>query len=215
MQYDIFLSYSAEEERLAEKITAYLEHYNLNCFFAYRDLPAGIPWSQGIAEGIDTDNYNNASWLDDELAEIGRSEKPMLVYALTNANYCEAKNEYMKNAPCIGAVGNIYDAFPYIYETVCNILGQPIEPTQAAEEVLKELFQQEEAQKVETAQTEQVKQVADASAVSNKKQNNDSGSDVATPAKASANKGASLLTAALIGVSITAAMILLLEWLLE
>ena len=224
MQYDIFLSYSAEEERLAEKITAYLEHYNFNCFFAQRDLPAGIPWSQGIAEGIEqsrmsivvyTDNYNNASWLDDELAEIGRSEKPMLVYALTNANYCEAKNEYMKNAPCIGAVGNIYDAFPYIYETVCNILGQPIEPTQSAEEVLKELFQQEEAQKVETAQTEQVKQVADASAVSNKKQNNDSGSDVATPVKASANKGASLLTAALIGVSITAAMILLLEWLLE
>jgi hypothetical protein len=81
--------------------------------------------------------------------------------------------------------------------------------------VLKELFQQEEAQKVETAQTEQVKQVADASAVSNKKQNNDNGSDVATPAKANANKGASLLTAALIGVSITAVMILLLEWLLE
>ena len=223
MQYDIFLSYSAEEERLAEKITAYLEHYNLNCFFAQRDLPAGIPWSQGIAEGIEqsrmsivvyTDNYNNASWLDDELAEIGRSEKPMLVYALTNANYCEAKNEYMKNAPCIGAVGNIYDAFPYIYETVCNILGLPIEPTQAAEEVLKELFQQEE-QSDEVAPVEPAKQTESAPVETNKKQNTLAGSNEAIPAKSGGNKGASLLTAALIGVSITAVMILLLEWLLE
>ena len=219
MQYDVFISYTAEDEKLVEKITAYFEHYNLSCFFACRDLPAGIPWSQGIAEAVEqsrialvvySDNYNSASWLDDELSKIAESGNPIFVYALTNANYSEGKNDYLKNVPCVGAVGNIYDAFPYIYETACNILGQPIEPTQPAEVVLKDMLSEDAPQQTETTPQESPEAVSAPVEIEKP--------SVSVSEKQSAvargNKGSSLLTAALIGISITAILILLLEWLL-
>ena len=222
MQYDIYISYSAEDEKLAGRVTDYLEHYNISCFLACRDLPAGIPWSQGIAEGIEqsrmaivvySDCYNNASWLDDEAMEIKRSEKPVLAFAITNSGYSEAKGECLKNAPCIGAVGNIYDAFPYVYETACNILGMPIESTEPAETILKDL-DKDNAPAEETVAEESPKQASAPVERKAERQSEERNSSRDNAASAGGNKGASLLTAALIGVSITAAVILLLEWLL-
>ncbi len=224
MQYDVFISYTAEDEKLVEKLTAYFEYYNLACFFACRDLPAGVPWSQGIAEAVElsrialvvySDNYNNASWLDDELLKIAQSEKPIFVFALTNENYSEGKNEYLKNVPCIGAVGNIYDAFPYVYETACNILGCPIEPTQPAEEVLKDMLTETLPQPAEVSPEKPSNKMAvQADSVAEKQ----AGKKIVPQSETMAgggNKGGSLLTAALIGISITAVVIVLLEWLLS
>lgn len=221
MQYDIYISYAAEDEKLAGRVTEYLEYYNLRCYLACRDLPAGIPWSQGIAEGIEqsrmaivvySDCYNNASWLDDEAMEIKRSEKPVLAFAITNSSYNEAKGECLKNAPCIGAVGNIYDAFPYVYETACNILGLPIESTESAETILKDL-DKDNAPAEETVAEESPKQAS--APVERKAEEKSAERSISNKAAgAGGNKGASLLTAALIGISITAAVILLLEWLL-
>ena len=212
MQYDVFISYSAEEQKIAERLAAYLEYYNINCFVASRDIPADMPWSQAIAEAIMgsrmalvvySENYNNATWLNDELTAVRSASLPIYVFALTNEPYCEAKSEYLKSSPCIGAVGDFDDAYPFLYEEICNMLGMPIEETKPVCEVVKseepvvEVAAPAEPQPVSPKKSEEPKAKIEPTAAK----------EVSKPSQAS-----SLLTAAAIGISITAIMIALLEW---
>ena len=215
MQYDVFISYSSEEQKIAERLAAYLEYYNINCFVASRDIPADMPWSQAIAEAIRgsrmalvvySENYNNATWLNDELATVRDASLPIYVFAITNEPYCETKSVYLKNASCIGAVGDFDDAYPFLYEEICNMLGMPIEQTKPVCEVVKSEEPVVENVAPAEPQPASPKKVEEPTAKIE---------PTATKEMRKPSQASSLLTAAAIGISITAIMIALLEWALR
>ena len=98
MQYDVLISYSAQERGMVERLAAYLEYYNIKCFVAHRDIPADVAWANGIAAAIGmsrmavvvySDSYNSAPWLNRELASVGASGIPILTMCLSAAPYSE------------------------------------------------------------------------------------------------------------------------------
>ena len=50
--YDVFLSCTSTDVKIAERLSDYLEYYNITTFVANSDIPEDVPWAQGIAEAI-------------------------------------------------------------------------------------------------------------------------------------------------------------------
>lgn len=46
--YDVFISYSSKDQKVAEGICGYLEGNRCRCFVAYRDIPKGVNWPSAI-----------------------------------------------------------------------------------------------------------------------------------------------------------------------
>lgn len=42
MKYDVFISYSSDDQKVVEGLCAYLEERKIRCFVAYRDIPRGV-----------------------------------------------------------------------------------------------------------------------------------------------------------------------------
>ena len=216
MQYDVLLSYSAQEREMVERLSAYLEYYNVKCFVAHRDIPADVAWANGIAAAIEmsrmavvlySDNYNSQVWLNRELASLASSGIPILTLCLTSAPYSEDKAEYLRNTTCVDAVGNAEDSFPVVYEQICNMFGMPIEVALHPSEVLKESVAQEEVAVVTEQKSDAKKE--------NAKQDEDDGKKEKSSAQPVPKKSHHLMEAFVFGIVLTAIVVALLEWLLK
>ena len=53
MRYDVFISYSSIDQKIAEGVCAYLEQQDIRCFVAYRDIPRGVVWATAIVEALE------------------------------------------------------------------------------------------------------------------------------------------------------------------
>ncbi len=53
MMYDVFISYSIEDQAAAEKICAALESKKMRCWIAPRDVLPGAEWAEAIVDAID------------------------------------------------------------------------------------------------------------------------------------------------------------------
>ena len=167
MQYDVLISYSAQEREMVERLAAYLEHYNVTCFVAHRDIPADVAWANGIAAAIEmsrmavvvySDSYNSAPWMNRELASVGASGIPVVTMCLTSAPYSEDKAEYLRGTTCVAAIGNAEDAFPMVYEQVCNMFGMPIEAAEQQAVVKKNEVKKQEPKNEEVKEENVVSQ---------------------------------------------------------
>ena len=147
MIYDVFISYSSEEQHLAKRLTTYLEYCHVNCFIACRDIPDGVAWGQGIAEAIKhskmmivlfSDSFNSSMWLDEELKIAFGLGTPILTLSFSNVAYSDEKSRYLKNTPCIDMICDTEMKFTLVYEEVCQLLGIPIEPVPSASQVLSD-----------------------------------------------------------------------------
>lgn len=204
MMYDVFICCTSTDVKIAERLSAYLKYYNMECFVAHRDIPADVPWAYGIAEAIRnsrmmialfSEDFNTGTWMDDELKTANTSGVPIITFRLSNDAYSETKAVFLKNTVCVEAADNAEGKFPMLYEEVCNMLGLPIEDALPAEEVLIE--QQPES----TVPTQEEKS-----------------GNVTTdeePKKRQTGVSRSLFPAVLIGIGLTLTAILLLEWLLK
>ncbi len=218
MQYDVLISYSAQEREMVERLAAYLEYYNVNCFVVHRDIPADVAWANGIAAAIEmsrmalviySDSYNSQVWLNRELASLGASGTPILTLCLTSAPYSEDKATYLRNTTCVSALGNVEDSFPVVYEQICNMFGMPIESVLHPSEVLKE---------VNVAPEEVAAEQNNDSKKGDTKKNdgkivNGTKEDIsALPVQ---KKSHHLMEAFIVGIVLTAAVVALMEWLLK
>ena len=52
-RYEVFISYSTDDQKVVEGICAYLEQHHIRCFVAYRDIPAGVVWAKAIVDCLD------------------------------------------------------------------------------------------------------------------------------------------------------------------
>lgn len=135
MQYDVFISYSTLDQKIAEALCAYLEQHGIRCFVAYRDIPRGLPWAKTIVEAIEqsrmmvvvfSDNYNKSVQVDREIEIASDENLPILAFRTTKDKYQGAKKYYLKNI-------NWIDAFPYpemvfgsVVENVAKLLGMSV-----------------------------------------------------------------------------------------
>ena len=209
MMYDVFISCTSTEVRIAERLSAYLEYYNIQCFVANRDIPADVPWAQGIAEAIRnsrlmvalfSEDFNSGTWMDDELKTAVNAGVPILTFRLSNVAYGESKAPYLKSTIYIDATNDIEGNFPKLYEEVCNMLGFPIEQALPVDEVL--------------VVAEQANNVVQAE----KSSDPVAESEKSAPEKVNEVQKVpshNLFSAVLIGLGLTVAMVLFLEWILK
>ncbi len=215
MLYDVFISCTSTEVKIAERLSAYLEYYNFQCFVANRDLPAGVPWTQGIAEAIKnskimiaifTEDFNSGTWMDGELKTAVDAAVPILTFRLSDIAYGETKADYLKGTAFVDGTNDIEGNFPKLYEEVCNLLGMPIENALPVDEVLVE-EKPEESIQVQKEYSAPKKSIASAE----KSENGNKGEKDVQNAQAPSHN---LFAAVVIGVLLTLAVVMFLEWIL-
>ena len=152
--YDVFISCTSTDVKIADCLAAYLKYYNIDCFVAHRDIPADVPWAHGIAEAIKnsrimialfSEDFNTGVWMDDELNTANIVGVPILTFRLCDAPFSETKAVFLKSTACVESGEDVEGKFPIMYENVCNMLGLPIEQALPVAEVLIE--KQPEAEK--------------------------------------------------------------------
>ena len=222
--YDVFLSCTSTDVKIAERLSDYLEYYNITTFVANSDIPEDVPWAQGIAEAIRnsrmmiaiySEDYNSGTWMDGELQTAVEAGIPILTFRLSNVPYGETKADILKSTLYVDATDDIEGKFIALYEEVCNLLGMPIELAQPASEILadKEPLkvtapapskkEEKPAQKDEMPSVEMQQEKAPIDETSIEEEE---------PVKKVSH---SLWSAVIYGLLITAAMVLFLEWVLK
>ncbi|MCQ2306662.1 MAG: TIR domain-containing protein [Bacteroidales bacterium] len=140
--YDVFISYSSKDQKVAEGICGYLERYRLRCFVAYRDIPKGKVWAAAITDGIDdsammvvvfSQNFNSSKQVDREIELAAEDNKPILTYRITDDPLQGAKKYYLKNLNWIDAFPNPQENFGELYDNVCKLLGKTSSTTVVAQ----------------------------------------------------------------------------------
>lgn len=222
--YDVFLSCTSTDVKIAERLSDYLEYYNITTFVANSDIPEDVPWAQGIAEAIRnsrmmiaiySEDYNSGTWMDGELQTAVEAGIPILTFRLSNVPYGETKADILKSTLYVDATDDIEGKFIALYEEVCNLLGMPIGLAQPASEILadKEPLkvtapapskkEEKPALKDEKPSVEMQQEKAPIDETSIEEEE---------PVKKVSH---SLWSAVIYGLLITAAMVLFLEWVLK
>lgn len=206
--YDVFICCTSTDVKIAERLSAYLKYYNIECFVAHRDIPADVPWAYGIAEAIRnskmmvalfSEDFNTGTWMDDELKTANTHGVPILTFRLCDAPFGETKAVFLKNTVCVEAGDDADAKISMLYEEVCNMLGLPIEQALPIGEVLIE------------KQPEANAAVSPEKATAPEKQNTDTEKEIHVQKKPSR----SLLPAIIFGVVMMIIVKLFLDWVLN
>ena len=137
MQYDVFISYSSVDQKIAEGVCAYLEQYGIRCFVAYRDIPRGVVWAGAIVEALEhsrmmlvlfSKHFNNSKQVDREIELAAEQGMPILTFRLSNDDFTGAKKYYLKNLNWIDAFPNPEKYFGSLKENACRLLGDEGSP---------------------------------------------------------------------------------------
>ena len=132
MKYDVFISYSSDDQKVVEGLCAYLEQQKIRCFVAYRDIPRGVVWARAIVDALDesrmmvvvfSENFNNSDQVDREIELASEDKKPILTFRISNDVFKGAKKYYLKNINWIDAFPNPEAVFGQVLENVEALLG--------------------------------------------------------------------------------------------
>ena len=133
MKYDVFISYSSKDQKVAEDICGYLERYGLRCFVAYRDIPKPSVFAAVITSSIVnsammvavfSQNFNTSKEVDREIKIASDNNKAILTYRITDDPFSDAKEYYLCNLNWIDAFPNPQENFGELYDNVCKFLGK-------------------------------------------------------------------------------------------
>lgn len=145
MKYDVFISYSSLDQKVAEGVCAYLEQHRIRCFIAYRDIPKGVVWAKYIVEALDesrmmvvvfSGNLNCSEQVDREIELASESRKPILTFRISNENFKGAKKYYLKNLNWIDAFPQPEKCFGTLCENVKRLLDNRQETIEKNNEVI-------------------------------------------------------------------------------
>ena len=132
MRYDVFISYSSIDQKIAEGVCAYLEQQGVRCFVAYRDIPRGVVWATAIVKALENSrmmvvlfskNFNESSQVERELELASNMKLPILTFRLSNDDFEDAKKYYLQNLHWIDAFPNPERSFSALYGNVSSLLG--------------------------------------------------------------------------------------------
>ena len=132
MKYDVFISYSSKDQKVAEGICGFLESNSYRCFVAYRDIARGVVWAGAIANAIDesrmmvvvfSNAFNLSTQTDREIELAAENNIPILTYRITEDKFTGAKKYYLKNLNWIDAFPNPEDYFGHLMENVVKLIN--------------------------------------------------------------------------------------------
>ena len=131
-RYDVFISYSSQDQKTVEGICGYLERKGYRCFVAYRDIPRGVVWATAIIEALDaskmmvvvfSNDFNVSPQTDREIELASENRMPILTYRVTDAQMTGAKKYYLKNLNWIDAFPNPEGYFGQLLNSVVKLIG--------------------------------------------------------------------------------------------
>jgi len=140
MKYDVFISYSSVDQKVAEGVCGYLESQGIRCFVAYRDIPRGVVWATAIVDALDqsqmmvvifSDSFNQSEQVDREIELASDNKIPILTFRISKSAFSGAKRYYLKNLNWIDAFPDPQEAFGRL----CDDVRRLIAPQGGAEEV--------------------------------------------------------------------------------
>ena len=113
-RYDVFISYSTIDKRIAEGVCGFLESHRIRCFVAYRDIPKGEDWAHAIPPALRDSKmmlavfskaFNVSDQTDNELHIASHRKIPVLTFRITDDEFDGAKEYFLTKS-------NWIDAFP-------------------------------------------------------------------------------------------------------
>ena len=131
-KYDVFISYSTQDQKVVEGICGYLERKGYRCFVAYRDIPYGKVWATAITEALDesammvvvfSNSFNVSAQTDREIEIASENKMPILTYRVTDSEMTGAKKYYLKNLNWIDAFPNPESCFGQLVDSVVKLIG--------------------------------------------------------------------------------------------
>ena len=140
MQYDVFISYSSVDQKIAEGVCAYLEQHGIRCFVAYRDIPRGVVWAGAIVEALEhsrlmlvlfSKHFNDSRQVDREIELAAEQGMPILTFRLSNDDFTGAKKYYLKNLNWIDAFPNPERSFGSLKDYIVGLLEYKDSPPQS------------------------------------------------------------------------------------
>ena len=132
MIYDVFISYSTLDKKIAEGICGYLESNGYRCFVAYRDIPKGKVWAAAIPDAIDeskmmvavfSKNFDISTQTDRELELVAKRKMPILTYRIADDKFTGTKEYYLSNLNWIDAFPNPKEYFQRLLEDIQKLIG--------------------------------------------------------------------------------------------
>lgn len=129
-KYDVFISYSSNDQKLVETLCNYLETKKLRCFVAYRDVPKGKDWGSYIVTAIaDCKLFiyvhsQSANKSEETTREINLAFKKRCIvipFRIDSSEYISAKEYRLANV-------NWLDAFPDDPSNYFEVLYKMIKP---------------------------------------------------------------------------------------
>lgn len=131
-KYDVFISYSSNDQKITEGVCGFLERNGYRCFVAYRDIPYGVVWAGAIANAIDESklmvvvcsiNFITSPQTDRELELASENKIPILTFRITDTEFSGAKKYYLKNLNWIDAFPNPELYFDKLLKNVSRLLN--------------------------------------------------------------------------------------------
>lgn len=131
MKYDVFVSYSSEDKKIAEGVCGYLERYNIKCFVAYRDIMISEPYPKAISDAINksslmiaiySESYKHSEETDREITIAAKRHIPILNFRITDDQLEGTKEYFLSDINWIDAFPNPENYFGKLFEAVQKLI---------------------------------------------------------------------------------------------
>ena len=130
MAHDVFISYSFNNQKIVEGLSAYLEQNGIRCFVAYRDIPRGKNWAEYIPPAIEnckmmvyvhSTTANKSEMINNEIALCLKYKHPILPFKIQDIDYVGEKAFHLIRLNWIDAFPNPNDYFLELLTSIKNL----------------------------------------------------------------------------------------------
>lgn len=130
-KYDVFISYSSNDQIIADGVLNYLEKNRIRCFIAYRDIPKGLDWAKFIPAALRSSklmlaifskDFNDSEQTDNEISIAAKRHIPILVFRITDDDFNGSKEYFLTKSNWIEAFPNPEKQFGDLYRNICYLL---------------------------------------------------------------------------------------------
>jgi hypothetical protein len=133
MTHDVFISYSAKDQKIIEGLSAYLEQNGIRCWIAYRDIPIGADWAEYIPPAIEncktliyvhSSSSNVSQEINKEIALCLKNHHPIIPFRIQDVDYSNAKAYHLQTINWIDAFPNPEKHFGELLTKIQNLFPE-------------------------------------------------------------------------------------------
>lgn len=137
--YDVFISYSSEDIKVAKAVVKCLEANKIKCWIAYRDAQTGIEFAASIIDAIKrtkmtllilTRSSNASKHCLREIDAAVKYEKTVVAFKIEEVRLTNALEYYLSTTHWLVATsGSLESHFKKLVVETCNHLGRSVRST--------------------------------------------------------------------------------------